>query len=97
MKGMKDTPLNRQYAAVKTQYPDSLVFFRVGDFYEVFYDDARTVSRQLNLVLTSRQEGQPIAGVPYHAVERYLKKLVEKGYKVAVCEQLEDPRTAKGI
>ena len=97
MKGMKDTPLNRQYAAVKNQYPDSLVFFRVGDFYEVFYDDARTVSRELNLVLTSRQEGQPMAGVPYHAVERYLKKLVEKGYKVAVCEQLEDPRTAKGI
>jgi|MTBAKSStandDraft_2_1061841.scaffolds.fasta_scaffold03201_9 DNA mismatch repair protein MutS len=97
MKGMKDTPLNRQYAAVKNQYPDCLVFFRVGDFYEVFYEDARTVSRELNLVLTSRQEGQPMAGVPYHAVERYLKKLVEKGYKVAVCEQMEDPRTAKGI
>ena len=97
MKGMKDTPLNRQYAAVKKQYPDSIIFFRVGDFYEVFYDDARVVSRELNLVLTSRQEGQPMAGVPYHAVERYLKKLVGKGYKVAVCEQLEDPRTAKGI
>jgi len=97
MKGMKDTPLNRQYAAAKSQYPDALIFFRVGDFYELFYDDAKTVSRELNLVLTSRQEGQPMAGVPYHSVERYLKKLVEKGYKIAICEQLEDPKTAKGI
>ncbi len=97
MSGIKDTPLNRQYKKIKGQYPDCIVFFRVGDFYEVFYDDAELVSKALNIVLTSRQEGQPMAGVPHHAVDKYLKTLVKMGYKVAVCEQVEDPRTAKGI
>ncbi len=97
MSGIKDTPLNRQYIDIKQRYPDCIVLFRVGDFYEVFYEDAVTVSRALDIVLTSRQEGQPMAGVPYHAVDRYLKSLVMQGYKVAICEQMEDPRTVKGI
>ena len=97
MSGHKETPLTRQYSAIKQQYGDAVVFFRVGDFYEVFYDDAITVARELNIALTSRQEGQPMAGVPHHAVERYLKRLVEKGYKVAICDQMEDPKYAKGI
>ncbi len=97
MSGHKETPLTRQYTAIKQQYGDAVVFFRVGDFYEVFYEDAIVVSRELNIALTSRQEGQPMAGVPHHAVERYLKRLVEKGYKVALCDQIEDPKFAKGI
>ncbi len=97
MSSIKDTPLNRQYAAIKQQYGDAIVFFRVGDFYEVFYDDAVTVSRELSLTLTSRQEGQPMAGVPHHALDRYLNRLVQKGYRVAICDQMEDPKFAKGI
>ena len=85
----------------KSQYPDCILFYRLGDFYEMFFDDALTASRELEITLTGKNCGQeeraPMCGVPYHAVESYLNKLVSKGYKVAICEQLEDPKTAKGI
>lgn len=91
----------RQYYDIKAQYPDSILFFRLGDFYEMFGDDAKLASRVLEIALTSREAGPqgrvPMCGVPYHAVEGYLEKLVRSGFKVAICEQLEDPRDAKGV
>jgi DNA mismatch repair protein MutS len=96
----KLTPAMRQFAKFKQKYPDCILFFRMGDFYETFYEDARICSRICGLVLTSRSKGSnpiPLAGVPYHAVEGYLKKMLQAGYKVAVCEQVEDPKTAKGV
>ena len=90
----------RQFHYYKQKYPDCILFFRMGDFYETFYEDAETCSRALGLTLTSRSKGDnpiPLAGVPYHAVEGYLKKMLQAGYKVAVCEQVEDPKTAKGV
>lgn len=90
----------KQYYEIKKKYMDMILFYRVGDFYETFGDDARVVSRELNIVLTSRnreRETIPMAGIPYHALYSYIGKLVNKGYKVALCEQLEDPRYAKGI
>src|SRR5215468_1586815 len=94
------TPLMRQYFTAKSAYPDLLVFFRMGDFYELFYDDARKAARLLDLTLTQRgQSGGapiPMAGVPYHAVEGYLAKLVKLGESVAICEQIGDPATSKG-
>ncbi len=81
--------------------PDSILFYRLGDFYEMFFDDAKVASKELDLVLTGRDCGQedraPMCGVPYHSCESYIARLVEKGYKVAICEQTEDPATAKGI
>ncbi len=95
------TPMMKQYMETKSQYPDCILFYRLGDFYEMFFDDALTASRELEITLTGKNCGQeeraPMCGVPYHAVESYLNKLVSKGYKVAICEQLEDPKTAKGI
>ena len=94
------TPAMRQYWDVKNKYPDCVVLFRMGDFYETFYDDAKTVSQDLNIVLTSRGKDEkkaPLAGIPYHAIDNYLKKLVDKGHKVVIVEQLEDPKLAKGI
>ncbi len=96
----KLTPAMKQFHHFKQKYPDCILFFRMGDFYETFYEDARTCSRVLGLTLTSRSKGEnpiPLAGVPYHAVDGYLKKMLQAGYKVAVCEQVEDPRTAKGV
>jgi DNA mismatch repair protein MutS len=96
----KLTPAMKQFHQFKQKYPDCILFFRMGDFYETFYEDAKTCSRVLGLTLTSRNKGDnpiPLAGVPYHAVEGYLKKMLEAGYKVAVCEQVEDPKTAKGV
>lgn len=90
------TPMMKQYLEVKRNYKDCLVLFRLGDFYETFLDDAKLVSNELQIVLTSRN-GVPMAGVPYHSVNGYLKKLVEAGYKVAICEQTEDPALAKGL
>jgi len=90
----------KQYHSFKQKHPDAILFFRMGDFYETFYEDAKICSRVLGLTLTSRNKGEnpiPLAGVPYHAVEGYLKKMLQAGYKVAVCEQVEDPKTAKGI
>ena len=95
------TPMMKQYFEVKKQYPDTILMYRLGDFYEMFFDDARIASSVLELVLTGRDCGQeeraPMCGVPYHSVDSYIAKLVSKGYKVAICEQLEDPALAKGI
>ncbi len=90
------TPMMRQYLSVKDEFPDALLFYRIGDFYEMFFEDAQTASRELELVLTGRDCGleqrAPMCGIPYHAAETYIRKLVEKGYKVAICEQLTDPK-----
>jgi len=96
----KLTPAMKQFHHFKEKYPDAILFFRMGDFYETFYEDAQTCSRVLGLALTSRSKGAnpiPLAGVPYHAVDGYLKKMLQAGYKVAVCEQVEDPKLAKGV
>ena len=97
----KLSPMMEQYFQIKQNYPDSLLFFRLGDFYEMFFDDAKTASKELELVLTGRDCGQeeraPMCGVPFHSADSYIAKLVSRGYKVAICEQVEDPATAKGI
>src|SRR6201981_2362472 len=94
------TPMMQQYLRIKAQHPDILLFYRMGDFYELFYDDARRAAALLDITLTSRgsSAGQPIpmAGVPFHAVDSYLARLVRKGESVAICEQLGDPARAKG-
>ena len=91
----------QQYLAIKEQHPDELLFYRLGDFYEMFFDDALTASRELELTLTGRDcglpERAPMCGVPYHAVDTYITRLIEKGYRVAICEQMEDPALAKGL
>jgi DNA mismatch repair protein MutS len=95
------TPIRRQYLDVKRRYPHAIVFFRLGDFYETFDDDAELCSRELDITLTSKPMGKglrvPLAGIPYHAVDGYIAKLLAKGYKVALCEQMSDPATTKGI
>jgi DNA mismatch repair protein MutS len=94
------TPAMRQYQQYKVQYPDAILFFRMGDFYETFYEDARTAARVLGVALTARSKGEnpvPMAGVPFHALETYLHRMIAAGYKVAICEQMEDPRIAKGV
>ena len=95
------TPLMRQYAAVKKEHPTALLFFRLGDFYELFFDDAIVASKELQITLTSRNKEKgiavPMCGVPYHAAEGYIGKLIRKGFKVAICEQMEDPRQAKKL
>jgi DNA mismatch repair protein MutS len=97
----KLTPMLEQYLRIKQDYPDALLFFRMGDFYELFFEDARTAARELQIVLTSRnkesEEQIPMAGVPHHSVEEYLKTLLERRYKIAICEQMEDPAQAKGL
>ncbi|UCD50029.1 MAG: DNA mismatch repair protein MutS [Phycisphaerales bacterium] len=97
----KLTPAMKQFHHFKQKHPDCVLFFRMGDFYETFYDDAKTCAKVLGLTLTSRGKGSPnpvpLAGVPYHAVDGYLKKMLQAGYRVAVCEQVEDPKTAKGV
>ena len=95
------TPMMQQYMETKKQYEDCILFYRLGDFYEMFFDDAITASRELEITLTGRDCGQeeraPMCGVPFHSAEGYIAKLISKGYKVAICEQLEDPKLAKGI
>src|SRR5689334_16760455 len=96
------TPAMRQYLDAKRQYRDAIVFFRMGDFYEMFYEDALVAARALDLTLTSRSKdaggnGIPMCGVPYHAADGYLARLVKKGFRVAICEQIEDPKKAKGL
>ena len=95
------TPMMRQYLEIKEKYKDCLLFFRLGDFYEMFFDDAATASRELDLTLTGRdcglQERAPMCGVPFHAVDAYVSRLISTGYKVAICEQREDPALAKGL
>ena len=92
----KVSPMLQQYLDIKKQYGEYILFFRLGDFYEMFFDDAITVSRELELALTSRA-GSPMCGVPFHSSEIYIKKLIDKGFKVAICEQLTDPKLAKGL
>ncbi|MBQ1554945.1 MAG: DNA mismatch repair protein MutS [Clostridia bacterium] len=95
------SPMIKQYLEIKAQNPDALLFFRLGDFYELFFDDAKLVSKELDLTLTGKicgmEERAPMCGVPFHAYESYAARLVDKGYKVAICEQLEDPATTKGL
>jgi DNA mismatch repair protein MutS len=95
------TPLMRQYAAIKKQHPNALLFFRLGDFYELFFEDAVVAARELQITLTSRNKEKdqaiPMCGVPYHSAENYLSKLLRKGFKVAICDQMEDPRLAKKL
>jgi DNA mismatch repair protein MutS len=97
----KTTPMMKQYSEIKNRYKDSILFFRMGDFYETFYEDAKLISKELDIALTSRNKGGsqriPLAGIPYHALDPYLGRLIRKGYKVAICEQVEDPKVAKGI
>ena len=95
------SPMMKQYVEVKKKLPDTIVFYRLGDFYEMFFDDAIFVSKLLELALTRRDCGNnmraPMCGVPFHAYQSYAQKLVSSGYKVAICEQMEDPATAKGL
>src|SRR5438874_1855300 len=95
------TPLMRQYAAIKRDHPTALLFFRLGDFYELFFDDAVVASRELEITLTSRNKEKglsvPMCGVPYHAADSYIAKLIRKGYKVAICDQVENPKMAKKL
>ncbi|MBP8856090.1 MAG: DNA mismatch repair protein MutS [Oscillospiraceae bacterium] len=95
------SPMMKQYFEIKKQHPDEILFFRLGDFYEMFFDDAKLASKELELTLTGRDCGQeeraPMCGVPYHSCEAYIARLIAKGYKVAICEQMEDPSAAKGI
>ncbi|MCR5164984.1 MAG: DNA mismatch repair protein MutS [Thermoguttaceae bacterium] len=97
---MKSTPMMKQYLEAKKACPDAILFFRMGDFYELFHDDARLGARVLNLALTSREKGEnamPMAGFPHHQLEAYVGKMIASGYRVAVCDQMEDPKLAKGI
>lgn len=94
------TPMARQYREIKAAHKDSILFYRLGDFYEMFYEDAELAARELDLVLTGRgvdANRMPMCGIPYHAAENYIAKLIEKGYKVAICEQVEDPKLSKGV
>ena len=95
------TPMMRQYLEIKSGYPEAILFFRMGDFYEMFLDDALLASRILDIALTSRNKGSgdeiPFCGVPYHSASPYIARLIEAGHKVAICEQVEDPKLAKGI
>ena len=97
----KLSPMMRQYVEIKKQNKDVIILFRLGDFYEMFFEDAVNVSRELELTLTGKQAGLeervPMCGVPHHAANIYIEKLIEKGYKVGICEQLEDPKSAKGL
>ena len=97
----KLSPMMQQYLSMKDEHRDQILMFRLGDFYEMFFDDAVTASRELELTLTGRDCGlpdrAPMCGVPYHSVENYIARLVKKGYKVAICEQMENPALAKGM
>ncbi|WP_206524248.1 DNA mismatch repair protein MutS [Lujinxingia sediminis] len=97
---MKLTPMLQQYLDVKARYPDAILFFRLGDFYEMFFEDAQVVSREVGLTLTARSKGEdavPMAGMPYHSSQTYITQLIEKGFSVAICEQIQDPKDADGI
>ena len=95
------SPMMREYLKTKSEYEGIILFYRLGDFYEMFFEDAITCSKVLEITLTGKNCGQeeraPMCGVPYHSVESYLSKMIENGYKVAICEQVEDPKLAKGI
>lgn len=97
----KLSPMMEQYLATKEQYKDCILFYRLGDFYEMFFDDALTASKELEITLTGKdcglEERAPMCGIPYHAADIYINRLIEKGYKVAIGEQVEDPKLAKGL
>ena len=101
MSTIKLTPMMEQYLQVKEAYPGTLVFFRMGDFFELFFEDAEIAARELQIALTSRNPGAenpvPMCGMPHHAIDEYLRQLLDKGYKVALCDQVEDPKQAKGL
>ena len=97
MADVTDTPLMQQYKEIKSRNRDAILFFRMGDFYEMFFEDAHLAARLLNITLTSRGDGVPLAGVPVKAAADYLRQLVAAGQRVAICEQVEDPRLARGI
>ena len=98
---MAISPMMRQYLEIKEQHSDCILFFRLGDFYETFFEDAELVSRELELTLTGKDCGlekrAPMCGVPHHAADVYVKRLIEKGYKVAICEQMSDPALSRGL
>ena len=100
-KSNKSTPLMEQYLSIKAKHKDAILFFRMGDFYEMFYEDAQIASQVLGITLTSRAHGKaadvPLAGFPHHALDTYLTKMIKAGYRVAICEQIEDPKRAKTI
>src|SRR5271157_646811 len=95
------TPLMRQYGAIKQRHPNALLFFRLGDFYELFFEDAVVAAKELQITLTSRNKEKgaaiPMCGVPYHAAEGYIARLIQKGYRVAICDQMENPKFAKKL
>ena len=97
----KLAPMMAKYMSIKDNYEDTIIFFRLGDFYEMFFEDAEVASRELSLTLTGRNAGLeervPMCGVPYHSYQSYVSKLIDKGYKVAICEQLTDPKESKGM
>ncbi len=100
MAQQQQTPMMKQYLEIKAQYTDAFLFFRLGDFYEMFFEDAQLAARELEITLTGRGQGEdriPMCGVPYHAADQYMSRLIEKGYKIAICEQVEDPKQAKGV
>src|SRR6056300_301483 len=101
MSTAKATPMMQQYLSIKERYPDVLLFYRMGDFYEMFFEDAQVASRELEITLTSRNKKDdspvPMCGVPHRAAKGYISRLIEKGYKVAMCDQVEDPKAAKGL
>ena len=98
---MAMSPMMQEYCKTKEQYKDCILFYRLGDFYEMFFDDALLVTRELEITLTGKdcglEERAPMCGVPYHAAETYINRLIERGHKVAICEQVEDPKKAKGL
>ena len=98
-KAEADTPMMRQYHRIKKDHPDAILFYRMGDFYEMFMEDAKIASGILNIALTSRNKNNPIpmCGIPYHSANNYIAKLIKDGKKVAICEQMEDPKLAKGL
>src|SRR5210317_2162291 len=100
MASVKATPMMQQYLSIKERYPGALLFYRMGDFFEMFFEDAQVASRVLEITLTSRNKNDdspvPMCGVPYRAVSGYIARMIDHGYKVAVCDQIEDPATAKG-
>ncbi len=101
MSSSKSTPMIKQYLSIKDEYPDAILLYRMGDFYEMFFEDAERAARILEITLTSRNKNDaqpiPMCGVPYRAVEGYIARLLESGHKVAICDQVEDPAQAKGI
>ena len=96
-----DTPARKQYLRIKSEHPEEILLFRMGDFYETFDDDARVISKQLDIALTTREMGKgkriPLAGIPYHALEGYLAKLIKAGNRVAICEQMSEPSASRGL